>query len=369
MSPRPSKRFWINLRRAQHNDNAGKGFLPDRKFVDERIRPSPGLPKNIMEIDERLDPEEVRVHAQAIGKVSAAEGLRVLKLENRPILGRIFYWITRRTLQRFALSMAQFDLLVAREGTAAAANWLLPRFINSLSVEDSDRIPLDGPLVVAANHPGAADVLALMAGVPRRDFRLVVSLPSAKVLTHAMKHVIFVPPKQERQPHQVTSLIIEELRQGNCVLIFPRGNLEPDPVLLDHSAASIGHWSTSLRLFCEQAPDTQIIPAVVGGVFSPQALLTPLARLYRTLKDRQRAALVLQLIVKFARPERWPVAAQVRFGEVVTQAQVGLDGVLPAVREQMLGLFGQVQQITPWPLLNGVGGWFPLETGPVTTSR
>lgn len=320
-----------------------------------------------MEIDERLDPTEVKTYAQTIAAVSAAEGLRVLKLEDRPILSRLFRWFANRPLQRFALTMAQFDLLVALEGTAAAAHWLLPQFINNLNITGSEHIPAEGPLVVAANHPGAADVLAVMAAVPRRDFRLVVSLPSAKTLIHAMEHVIFVPPKLERRPGQVTNLIIDELRQGHCVLIFPRGNLEPDPALLDGSAASIGYWSSSLRLFSEKAPETQIVPTVVSGVFSPQALLTPLARFYRTLKDRQRAALVLQLIVKFARSERWPVAAQVRFGEAVSQTQVGLEGVLPAVREQMLGLFEQVQRISPWPLLHGAGGWTPLESGPTAT--
>lgn len=310
---------------------------------------------------------EVQAYAQTIAAVSAAEGLRVLKLENRPVLGRLFRWFANRPLQRFALTMAQFDLLVALEGTAAAAHWLLPQFINNLNVTGSEHIPTDGPLVVAANHPGAADVLAVMAAVPRRDFRLVVSLPSAKTLIHAMEHAIFVPPKRQRHPGQVTSLIIDELRQGHCVLIFPRGNLEPDPVLLEGSAASVGYWSSSLRHFSEQAPETQIIPAVVGGVFSPHALLSPLARFYRTLKDRQRAALILQLIAKFARPERWPVAAQVRFGQAITQAQVGPEGVLPAIREQMLGLFEQVQRVAPWPLLQGAGGWSPLESGPTAT--
>ncbi len=300
--------------------------------------------------------DDLTLYAQELADVTAAEGLRVLKLADHPLLGRLFLKATRPALHRFSLTMAQFDLLVAQEGIMAAAQWLLPRFVNELEIVGQPQIPAEGPLVVAANHPGAADALALMASVPRPDFMLVVGLPAVKALRYAMRHVIFVPPKPRCQHGEVTRAIVEQLRLGRCVLIFPRGNLEPDPAWLEGSDDSINNWSSSLRVFAQEVPDTQIVPAVVGGAFSAQALRHPLLRFYRTHKDRQRAAIVLQNIVKFLRPEWWPVRTRIQFGQTVMAAREGAEEVLPAVKAQVKALLENMR-FNEWPLMRGAVGW------------
>ena len=74
-------------------------------------------------------------------------------------------------LRRFAGWAAKFDRTVADSGFRVAAQELLPRLVNHLEVAGRQEVPTTGPLLVVANHPGAADGIAIAASLPRDDLK------------------------------------------------------------------------------------------------------------------------------------------------------------------------------------------------------
>jgi hypothetical protein len=107
---------------------------------------------------------------------------------------------------------------------------------------------------------------------------------------------------------------IRHLREGGSLLIFPRGQVEPDPAHLPGALEAVSQWSPSVGLIVKSVPETQVVPAVVSGVLAPSSLRNPLTRIRSSARDRQMLAEFLQIIQQMLLPRRIAVAAQVRFG-------------------------------------------------------
>ncbi|HSA96959.1 MAG TPA: hypothetical protein VLJ16_12975, partial [Acidobacteriota bacterium] len=87
------------------------------------------------------------------------------------LLGPLFRW----PANRFARLMAAADGRAASEGLPGAARRVLEDLRLEPVIRGSGRIPKDGPLIIASNHPGAYDSLAIMAAVPRTDLKVLIS--------------------------------------------------------------------------------------------------------------------------------------------------------------------------------------------------
>ena len=118
---------------------------------------------------------------------------------------------------------------------------LLGLFYERIDVVGAERIPPEGPLIVAANHHNSmVDAMLLLAVVPRR-LRTLANAP-------LFKHPLVAPflrlagalPVQRRQeagndPAKNDALFAATtatLRAGGAILIFPEGRTQPEPVLL-----------------------------------------------------------------------------------------------------------------------------------------
>jgi hypothetical protein len=191
---------------------------------------------------------------------------------------------------------------------------VLPKFISRLEVEGQEQIPQEGPLLVASNHPGGADSIALAASLPRQDLKIVVSaMPFIRGLPNSARHFIYTTlDVHERM--RVVRESIRHLREGGSLLIFPRGQVEPDPAHLPGALEAVSQWSPSVGLIVKSVPETQVVPAVVSGVLAPSSLRNPLTRIRSSARDRQMLAEFLQIIQQMLLPRRIAVAAQVRFG-------------------------------------------------------
>jgi hypothetical protein len=102
--------------------------------------------------------------------------------------------------------------------------------------------------------------------------------------------------------------VAQHLRRQGTLLLFPGGQIEPDPALLPDAAAALDAWSESVDLFARLVPDLTIVPALVSGVLSPAALRHPLTRIRRAETDRRWLGATLQ----FIRPA--DVTVRVSFG-------------------------------------------------------
>jgi hypothetical protein len=206
--------------------------------------------------------------------------------------------------------MAHYDGVLARRGLHDGALEILPRLLRRLEVSGAADLPRDGPLLIASNHPGLSDVLAIFACLQRNDLRIVAAdYPLLRALPGVRPYLVFISsaPTQRRR---VLRTVLEHLNGGGAVLILPAGGIEPDPDVLPGAVESLAKWSNSLGLIVRHVPDLQVVPAVVRGILSPRVQRHPLTYLRRKAADRQRLATTLQ-VLSHARPH---AAAHLAFG-------------------------------------------------------
>jgi 1-acyl-sn-glycerol-3-phosphate acyltransferase len=246
-------------------------------------------------------------------------------------LGRVFNGPARRITEM----IFHYDRLAGSDGLAAASTWLLPQFTRSVTVTGS--LPAHGgPVIIVSNHPGMMDAMAIFAQIPQDNLRvLAAERPILRLLPHIMNYLIFVPEDPQRRLAAVRAAAAH-LRGGGMLLNFPAGQIEPDPALHADAAASLAQWADSVSLLARLAPELQVVPAAVGGVISPRALRHPLARVYRTPRQREWVAATLQVI----QPRYRDTHLHLRFGEPIPATDI--HHLHDRVLEQMRGLLRQI---------------------------
>jgi hypothetical protein len=229
----------------------------------------------------------------------------------RRLLGPLF-WLPA---QKFASLAAQFDHSVQQCGLQSAVRQVLPRFVDGLEVCGAQNIPLEGPLLVVSNHPGAYDLGVIAANLPREDLEILVSgVPFVRRLPATSRHLIYVTAG----PHQRISAVrasIQHLQDGGALLIYPSGRVDPDPEVLPGAHDALEHWSRSLELMIRKAPETQVLVTIVSGVLSPASLRNPLVRLPKEVWRQHKLAEFFQVMQQLLFPGSLSMIPRVSFGE------------------------------------------------------
>lgn len=232
----------------------------------------------------------------------------------------------------FARKVRAFDDEVGAHGLSAGGAWLVRRMAGGLQVAGRSHLPVRGPLLVLANHPGMTDTVALFASLRMRpDLRVIAQdRPFLRALPNVAAHIDFVDGG-ERSRSQALRAGVRHLREGGALLTFPAGAIEPDLAAAGpaRAAAALAGWSGSFALFARAVPETRIVPAVVSQVISRAATHSPLTRLRRAPADREQLAVTLQIL--WPRYRRLP--ARVAFGAAV---QAGAFGDAAALREAVV---------------------------------
>ncbi len=229
--------------------------------------------------------------------------------------------IVARPVRRLATLAVAFDRRVGEEGAAAGCRWLLSHFVERVDAIDQGHIPPAGPVLIAANHPGAYDSFALVASLPRPDVKVLSSEVAVfRYLPHVAAHLI----QTDRDPYKRLAAVragIRHLQAGGCLVTFASGFLDPDPLAYERAAAearaALADWSPSLDLILRKAPETRLVPAIVGGVVAPQWARHPLVRHRRRPHDRRKLAEFLQAIYQLVFPGRLKLIPRVVFGTSV----------------------------------------------------
>ena len=266
-------------------------------------------------------PEQVEILTRLCAdELLEAFGLGGLRHGRRPLAS-----LFRVPAKRLARQVATYDEIVGESGLAEGGAWALQRMARRVEVEGRENVPPEGPLLLAANHPGLADSIALFATVPRRDLRVVAAdRPLLKALPNTSRHLISLSENAHGRFGVVRSAT-RHLRDGGAVLSFPGGEIEPDPAVLPGAVEALGRWSGSLDLFSRLVPGLTVVPAVVSGVLSPTALRNPVTFVRRRSSDREWLAATLQMLA----PALRNVTTRISFGRPVRAE----DG---AVREAVL---------------------------------
>ena len=144
---------------------------------------------------------------------------------------RVIGPIVRRVTRRFSDLATAFDADIEALGFREGARRFAAHFIEGFEVSGAETIPADGPLIVAANHPGVTDALVLLAALPRDDAKLVISdVPITRALPHASDKFIHVSGEIDNRVHALREMV-RHLREGGTIVIFPTTHLTPDPAL------------------------------------------------------------------------------------------------------------------------------------------
>jgi hypothetical protein len=212
------------------------------------------------------------------------------------------------------------DRAVAEGGICAGARWVLPRFVKSCEACGIENIPVHGPLVIASNHPASIDSLVISANVNRPDYKVIVGdIPFFEHLPSVSKHAIYAPsPENMIGRMQVVREVIRHLKNDGAILIFARGDIEPDPACMPHPDVEFHHWSRSLEIFLKQVPQTQVLITMVSGVIAKSSIRHPITWLRKARPDRQRLAFLYQLARQMlSGKELFGLTPRVTFGEII----------------------------------------------------
>jgi len=257
---------------------------------------------------------------QTLSDTLLFELTKALGLSQTGLLGRALCPFLKKATIKFAEIGVGLDRVVSESGVAAGAHWVLPRFVKSFTARGVENIPDDGPLVIAANHPAAYDSLVISANVERPDYKIIIGdIPFFEHLPHVSQHAIYAPnPRDVHGRMQVIRQSIRHLEEGGALLIFARGEIEPDPDIMPHADAEFGQWSRSLEIFLKHVPGTRVLVTIVSGVIARAAFHHPFTWLRRQRPDRQRLAFMLQMMRQtLTGKELFGLVPRVSFGDLI----------------------------------------------------
>jgi 1-acyl-sn-glycerol-3-phosphate acyltransferase len=243
--------------------------------------------------------------------------------EEQPALASILRTTFFGPAQKFAAQVVEFDNAVGETNLAEASRAIMrKRYVRDVRVHGRKHIPKSEPALFLSNHPGMSDTISLFAAIDRADLKVIaVHRPFLASLENLTRHLYYVSDGAAERMRAVRG-VTAHLRQGGAALTFPAGEIEPDPLVHSDALASLTRWSDSAGVFVRFAPDTIIVPVLVGGVIWERAARHWLTSLKRTRLEREKLAAALQLLAVITRNLK-PNTVHVRFARPVSLNEVG----------------------------------------------
>jgi len=248
---------------------------------------------------------------------------KALGLPQRNSVKSMIRGVFGKALQKFSELAVGLDRAVATGGLSAGANWILPRFVKNHVANGIENIPVEGPLVIAANHPAAYDSLVISAHVARPDYKVIIGdIPFFQNLPNISRNAIFAPADEDTQGRmRAVRECIRHLQNNGALLIFARGGIEADPAFMPAPDGEFNLWSRSLEIFLRRVPQTRVLVTIVGGVIAEAAFRHPITWFRQARPDRQRLAFMYQMVRQMlSGRETFGLTPRVTFGEVITDA-------------------------------------------------
>lgn len=140
----------------------------------------------------------------------------------------------------------------------------------------ADRVPTTGPVIVAANHLSPYDIPCLMGAFDRPlDFVSIVEVFRNPLVAWFYRNMNAFPLDRRRADPATTRIILDRLRRGRAVAMFPEGRIPPpqESMLTGWPV----RWSIVRLARLAGAP---IVPGVVlgTGVFSRPSAWKPVGK-------------------------------------------------------------------------------------------
>lgn len=253
-------------------------------------------------------------------------------------ISRLFRPIFRKPACRLAAMCMTTDRMIANDGFAAAAAWILTNWCDRVSARGTEAIPPSGPLLVISNHAGSYDSFIISSQLGRENLKLISSdVPFLKNLPNAKDHLIFLSDKTQDRMIAARGGI-RHLREGGALLLYGTGLIDPDPEVYPDAEAWIEKWLASIDLFLRTVPEAKVVLSIASGVVAERWAHHPITRLMRVDWQQRRLAEFSQVIQQLLRPGRFYLQPHVSFSppcsvEELRRESQG-DLLLPAVVER-----------------------------------
>lgn len=250
----------------------------------------------------------------AITRILSGEMFNALGLRPDGWLSRRFSPLIRKPIHRFAEIAAGFDQIVADQNFREASRWILPNFVEKTEVTGVELIPEEGPLIIAANHPGAYDALVIAAHLPRSDLKIIVNIPLPFIneLPATKPHFLYAPLDPFARLKVVRS-VLRHLEGGGALLLFASGGIDPDPACMSGSEQEIEKWSDSLGLFLRRAPQTKLQITMISGILFPRYVRHAFTLFRKARCDKQRISEFFQVMRQMLPPGELLSSPQLSF--------------------------------------------------------
>ena len=183
--------------------------------------------------------------------------------------------------------------------------------------------------------------------VGREDVRVVAARREFfRILPHINRHLLIIETDAGLRLEAVRH-IIQSLKDGQAVIIFPSGKLEPEPALMPDATASLEQWSDSVGVFLSKVPETRLVPILISQTLSPKAWHSWLARLPKTQKRQHQAAMGWQFVKqRVSKDPDWKISMRIDAGTIKTAIELN-----PSLDPKKLALAVQDEMKT---LLNSI---------------
>ena len=121
--------------------------------------------------------------------------------------------------------------------------------------------------------------------------------PTLEILPNTSEHLVYLNKQVDVRMATLRNLI-QLLEKGNTVVLFPRGDMEPEPSLFPGSLESLSKWSESIGVLLSKVPETILQLVLTRDVITREAWEHPITRFGKTLAQKHEISVVLQLIVQ-----------------------------------------------------------------------
>jgi hypothetical protein len=269
--------------------------------------------------------------------------MSVMGLRHHNWLTRFLHPIFSFPAQRMSGLLVELDRNTAQFGWDSAVNQFMNNLVTDVHLHGEATIPNKGPLMVVCNHPAAYDVAILAASIHRDDLKIMGSdIPIVQMLPNIAEHFIPVPYHIPSRLQTVRNTI-QHLKNEGAILIFPRGNVEPDPDVSPGAEQSLSGWSPSIELFLRRVPQTISVVAIASGMLSGKWFKNPLINIWKKYEQRQKVAEIFQIAAQLFTGKRPTTTPMVSFSAPLTIADLGGEGAADGAL--LAGLTAQARRL------------------------
>ena len=293
------------------------------------------------------DPPPPSAKPTSLARMILDDILTTLNVNRVKALRYLVTLLGSKTTRWLADLLSRWDRQVERSSFIETARDALSLFTSGFELTSADDIPKTGPLLAVANHPGMYDSIGAIVTVGREDVRVVAARREFfRVLPNISRHLLTIE-KDTSLRLEAMRHIIQALKDGQAVIIFPSGRLEPEPSLIPGAAAALEQWSGSVGIFLSKVPETRLLPILISQTLSPKAWHSWPARLPKAQKRRHQAAMGWQFVKqRVSNDPAWRLPLRIDTGKVKTAIELdpSLDPkkLAQAVQDEMKALLNSI---------------------------